>query len=225
MPPSLRSAARDLLFSRTASASAFLDRLESHPDWAKDVPTAQVRLIAALSSKELDNRARKVWGNVGQGTSEEKLATMRRFNNDLRAAQGDVKSGMRVYNQVCARCHKLFGSGGELGMDLTNANRADRTYLLTQIVDPSVFIRKEYMSYEVRTRSQRVLFGLMAEQDAASVTLIDADYQKTRVQRAGIASIEESNVSIMPEGLLEKLTPQQLRDLFAYLQSPSKPPP
>jgi putative heme-binding domain-containing protein len=90
-------------------------------------------------------------------------------------------------------------------------------------VDPSVFIRKEYMSYEVRTRSGRVLFGLMAEQDTASVTLIDADYQKTRVQRTDIASIEESNVSIMPEGLLEKLTPQQLRDLFAYLQSPSKP--
>ena len=52
---------------------------------------------------------------------------------------------------------------------------------------------------------------------------MDADYRKTRVQRSEIASIEESNVSIMPEGLLEKLTPQQLRDLFAYLQSPAKP--
>jgi putative heme-binding domain-containing protein len=223
MPPALKTAARDLLFSRVAPASAFLDRVESHPDWAKEVPTAQVRLIAALSSKELDARVRKIWGNVGQGTPEEKLATMRRFSNDLRAAKGDVKAGVRVYNQVCARCHKLFGSGGDLGMDLTNANRADQTYLLTQIVDPSVFIRKEYMSYDVRTRSGRVLFGLMAEQDAASVTLIDADYRKTKVPRSDITAVEESNVSIMPEGLLEKLTPQQLRDLFAYLQSASKP--
>jgi putative heme-binding domain-containing protein len=223
MPSALKSAARDLLFSRTASASAFLDRVASHSGWAQEVPTAQVRLIAALSSKDLDARVRKVWGNVGQGTPEEKLATMRRFSNDLRAAPGDAKSGIRVYNQVCARCHKLFGSGGELGMDLTNANRADRTYLLTQIVDPSVFIRKEYMSYEVHTRSGRVLFGLIGEQDTASVTLIDADYGKTRVQRSDIASMVESNVSIMPEGLLDKLTPQQLRDLFAYLQSPTKP--
>jgi putative heme-binding domain-containing protein len=223
MSPDLKSAARDMLFSRVASASAFLDRVVSHPDWAKEVPVAQVRLIAALSSKELDARVRKIWGNVGQGTPEEKLATMRRFSNDLRAAPGEIKSGVRVYNQLCARCHKLFGSGGELGMDLTNANRADRTYLLTQIVDPSVFIRKEYMSYEVHTRSGRVLFGLMAEQDGASVTLVDGEYRKTRIPRSDIATMEESNVSIMPEGLLEKLTPQQLRDLFAYLQSPSKP--
>jgi putative heme-binding domain-containing protein len=108
-------------------------------------------------------------------------------------------------------------------MDLTNSNRADLTYLLTQIVDPSVFIRKEYMSYDVRTKSGRVLFGLMPEQDAASVTLLDADYRKTRIPRAEIAKIEESDVSVMPEGLLDKLTPQQRRDLFAYLQSPSRP--
>jgi putative heme-binding domain-containing protein len=68
-----------------------------------------------------------------------------------------------------------------------------------------------------------VLSGLMLEQDAANVTLIDADYRKTRIPRSDIAKLEESEVSIMPEGLLEKLTPQQRRDLFAYLQSPSKP--
>jgi len=68
-------------------------------------------------------------------------------------------------SRMCARCHKLFGSGGDLGMDLTNANRADRTYLLTQIVDPSVYIRKEYMSCQVRTNSGRLLSGLMLEQD------------------------------------------------------------
>lgn len=222
MPAALKSASRDVLFSRAASASEFLTRAEQHPSWAKDVPTGQVRLIAALSSKQLDARVRKVWGNVGQGTPEEKLATMRRFNNDLRAASGDAKAGVRVYNQLCARCHKLYGTGGDLGMDLTNANRSDRNYLLTHIVDPSVYIRKEYMTYELRTKSGRVLSGLMPEQDAASVTLIDGDYRKTRIPKTDIASLEESNVSIMPEGLLDKLTPQQLRDLFAYLQSPSR---
>ena len=54
-------------------------------------------------------------------------------------------------------------------MDLTNSNRKDRDYLLTQIVDPSVYIRKEYMSYEARTKSGRVVSGLMAEQDGVPV--------------------------------------------------------
>jgi putative heme-binding domain-containing protein len=232
MPSTLKSASRDLLFARAASASAFLDHAEANPTWAKDVPVAQVRLIPALASKDLDARVRKIWGNVGQGTPEEKLATIRRYTNDLRAEgsldqlrlpPGNAKAGFRVFTQLCARCHKLFGFGGDLGMDLTNSNRRDRTYLLTQIVDPSAFIRKEYMSYEVRTKSGRVLSGLMAEEDAASITLLDADYRKTRIPRSDIAKLAESDVSIMPEGLLDKLTPQQRRDLFAYLQSPSKP--
>jgi putative heme-binding domain-containing protein len=187
MPAALKSASRELFFGRVASASAFLTCVEADPALANEVPTEQVRMIAALSSKELDARVRKIWGNVGRGTPEEKLATMRRFNNDLRAAPGDIKAGIRVYNQVCARCHKLYGSGGELGMDLTNSNRKDRDYLLTQIVDPSVYIRKEYMSYEVHTRSSRVVSGLMVEQDGASVTLIDADYRKTRIPRSDLA--------------------------------------
>lgn len=223
MPPALKSASREVLFSRPASASAFLDRVQASPDWAKDVPTAQVRLLAALSSRDLDARVRKIWGNVGQGTPEEKLANMRRINNDLRAAPGAARDGQRVYNQLCARCHKLFGSGGDLGMELTNANRTDRNYLLTHIVDPGVYIRKEYMTYEIRTQSGRVLTGLMSEQDAASVTLIDGEYRKVRMPRPEISQMTESGVSIMPEGLIDKLTPQQVRDLFALLQSPSPP--
>ena len=148
---------------------------------------------------------------------------MRRINNDLRAAPGAARDGERVYNQLCARCHKLFGSGGDLGMDLTNSNRSDRNYLLTHIVDPSVYIRKEYMSYEIRAQSGRVLSGLMSEQDASSVTLIDGDYRKTRILRTDVSKVTESGISVMPEGLLDKLTPQQVRDLFAFLQSPSKP--
>ncbi|HUQ90163.1 MAG TPA: PVC-type heme-binding CxxCH protein [Bryobacteraceae bacterium] len=218
MPAPLQSAAREILFSRAASAAQFLAHVEASPGWTKDVPPEQLRSIAALGSKDLDARVRRIWGNVGQGTPEEKLATMRRFNNDLRAATGDVKAGARVYTQLCARCHKLNGSGGDFAMDLTNANRADRTYLLTHIVDPSVFIRKEYMSYEIHTRNGRLVSGLMAGQDASGVTLMDAGFRRTTIPRSDIARIEESSDSQMPEGLLDPLTPQQLRDLFAYLQ-------
>jgi putative membrane-bound dehydrogenase-like protein len=219
----LKSAARDVLFSRISSTSAFLDSIEKHPAWSKEVPAAQIRLISALSSKELDARVRKIWGSIGEGTPEEKLATMRRLNNDLRAAAGNAKAGARSYNQLCARCHKLFGTGGDLGMDLTNANRGDRNYLLTHIVDPSVYIRKEYMTYVVRTRDGRALSGLMTAEDAAGITLIDADYRKTRIERSEIASLEESEVSPMPEGLLDKIAPQDLRDLFAFLQTSTSP--
>ena len=103
-------------------------------------------------------------------------------------------------------------------MDLTPANRKDRMYLLTHIVDPSVFIRKEYMSYQIKTSSGRVLNGLLGEQDASSVTVVDANLQRTRVPRSDILSMDESEISLMPENLLAGLKPQELRDLFAYMQ-------
>jgi hypothetical protein len=115
MPSGLKSASRDVLFARVPSAAAFLDRVEASPALAKDVPITQVRLIAALSSKDLDARVRKTWGNVGQGTPEEKLATIRRFNNDLRATTGDPKTGVRVFNQICVSCHRLYGSAERSG--------------------------------------------------------------------------------------------------------------
>jgi putative heme-binding domain-containing protein len=63
-----------------------------------------------------------------------------------------------------------------------------------------------------------VLSGILAEQDPASVTLLDAKNQRTRISREQIEEMEESPRSLMPEKLLEQLSPQELRDLFAHLQ-------
>lgn len=202
----------DILLSRPESARMLISRVDS-------LAPEKLKRIAAFGNPELDAMVRKKWGAISQGTPEEKLATVRRLNNDVRAAPGDAGSGRKLYFAHCGQCHKLNGTGGTLGMDLTGANRGDRYYLLTHIVDPSAFIRKEYMTIEVRTRDGRSVSGLVAEEDAASVTLIGAGYQKTRVARADIAAMGESAVSVMPEGILEKLTPAQLRDLFAFLQA------
>lgn len=94
----------------------------------------------------------------------------------------------------------------------------DRDALLTNIVDPSSVIRKEYASYVLATGDGHVFTGLLAERDPASVTLIDAKNQRTRIVRERIDQLDESPVSLMPERLLEQLTPQELRDLFAYLE-------
>jgi putative heme-binding domain-containing protein len=145
---------------------------------------------------------------------------MRRFNNDLRAGTGNPAAGKLLFEKNCAVCHQLFGHGNHIGPDLTIANRADRAALLGNIVDPSAMIRREFMNYVVTTSSGRVLTGVVAEQDAASVTIVDANNQRTRISRNEIDDLHESDVSLMPERLLEKLAPQELRDLFAYVQSP-----
>ncbi len=118
----------------------------------------------------------------------------------------------------------MFGQGETVGPDLTHANRRDRDYLLVSIVDPSALIRKEYASYVVRTTDGRVLTGLMVGQTSGSIMLLTAKNERTTIPRENIESIQESSVSLMPENLLRQLKPQELRDLFRYLQSEQPSP-
>lgn len=214
-----RHAIRELCFRRVSSSLALLQEVEAGRIPPQDVPLEQLRLAALHRHDEVNRLLRKYWGNLQPGTNEEKLATVRRFNNDLRAGTGDPAKGKLLFTKQCAICHKLNNEGGQVGPDLTAANRGDRDFLLISIVDPSSVVRSQYLNYVATTISGGVLQGVIGEQDAASVTLIDAKGEKHKLQRSDIDEFVESSVSLMPEKLLENLNPQELRDLFAYLQS------
>src|SRR5207302_1093394 len=156
----------------------------------------------------------KHWGNISGGTSEEKLAVVRRLNNDLRAGPGDTGKGKGIFRERCATCHQLFGEGTAVGPDLTHANRHDRDYLLLSLVDPSAVIRKEYLMHIVAMHDGRLLSGLLAEQSPQTITLLAAKGERTVVARDNIDQIRESPVSLMPDDLLKDIKPQGLRDLF-----------
>src|SRR4029453_9922143 len=96
---------------------------------------------------------------------------------------------------------------------------SDRNYLLVSIVDPGAIVRAEYLSYLVKTTDGRVLSRLLVEQTPASLTRGGAKGERTTVPRDKVQTLKESPVSLMPEGLLSGMKPQQLRDLFSYLQS------
>jgi putative heme-binding domain-containing protein len=218
LSPRLRSRACDVLLSRWHSARVLLRAVDQGRLAAKDIAVDQVRPVALYHDKDLDALVRKHWGNVTSGTPEEKLAEMRRLSNDLRAGTGDPVRGRAFFQRTCASCHRLFGEGNLIGPDLTHANRKDRDYLLANIVDPSAVIRREYLSYVVHLRDGRVLTGLIGEQTAGSITLVSAKNERTTVARDQIEGLDESPVSLMPENLLKDLKPQELRDLFRYLQ-------
>lgn len=216
--PAVRSRVRGLALSRPASARYLLDRVDEGRIDAKEIAVDELRVVALHKDPKLDALVSKHWGRVGPGTPEEMLATMRRFSNDLRAAAGEAVRGKELFTKHCGMCHGLFGEGSKVGPDLTTANRGDRAALLANIVDPSAVVRREYLQYAVETSSGQVLSGLIAEQDAASITILDAKNVRTRIDRSEVEAIRESTTSLMPERLLDALSPQELRDLFAYLR-------
>lgn len=220
-PPALRRQIRDVLLGRPASARVFLERVDRKEIAAAEVPVDQLRQVALYGDASLDALVRKNWGSVRPGTPEEKLAEIRRLTNDLRAGAGDRARGKGLFTKHCATCHKLFGEGGSVGPDLTGVARNDTVALLANIVDPSAVIRAEYLQYAAVTTGGRIVTGVIAARDGAGVTLVDAQGKKTMLPRDQIEELRELSTSIMPEDLLKQLRPQEVRDLFRYLQGPA----
>jgi putative heme-binding domain-containing protein len=141
----------------------------------------------------------------------------------LNESKGDPLVGHQLFTKHCATCHTLFGEGNKVGPDLTTADRKNREALLVNILDPSGYIRPEFVSHSVVLSDGRVLVGLVVESNAQNITLVDAKNQRTTVERPQIEQLEPSAQSLMPERLLETLQPQEVRDLFSYLQAPARP--
>lgn len=215
----LNSAIRDVLLGRPESAKAWLLGVDRGEISAAATPVEQIRRIALFGDVTLDALVTKHWGKLQGNTKEEKLAEVRRLNNDLRAATGDRVAGQVLFKKQCASCHQLFGEGAKVGPDLTTANRQDKDFLLISLVDPSSVIRKEYVSVVIQTTSGRVVTGLPIARTDASITLADAEGKRQEVPVSEVDELQDSPVSLMPDNLYRQLTPQQLRDLFAYLQS------
>ncbi len=233
----LRTRARNALCSRAAWAIVLVAAVDEGRIDPKDVSLDQVRQMATLKDAVLNQKIEKHWGRIQSVSPREKRNWINHLKLVLqpsgvvgRDAKGNRAEGKKVFQQTCGNCHKLFDEGNSVGPDLTGADRKNTDYMLEQIVNPSAYIRPEYVSYEVETLDEQAISGLMVESTPAAVTLLDRNNERHMLARSQIKQLREAQVSLMPEGLLEALSPQAVMDLFAYLQgdrpvSPGTPSP
>jgi putative membrane-bound dehydrogenase-like protein len=215
----LRTRAQAMLFSRPASALAFLKAVDEGKIDSKEVPLEQLRRAMLYNNPDLKKLVAKHWGQVAAPPPGEKVARINSVLHLLGQGPGNPAKGKALFQKNCATCHTLFGEGNQIGPDLTTADRRNRSFLVTSIVDPSASIRPEYMAHSLTAIDGRVLIGLIVESSPKTVTLLDAKNERTVVSRDKIESLEPSPISLMPENILDPLDDQQIRDLFSYLQA------
>jgi putative heme-binding domain-containing protein len=123
-----------------------------------------------------------------------------------------------LFKARCAACHKLFFKGGNVGPDLTSYQRDNLGTMLLSIVNPNAEIREGYQYYTVETKDGRSLSGFFVERDRQVTVLRGLDGENITLSALEIAELQPVGRSLMPEGLLDGLSEQELRDFFAYLR-------
>ena len=139
-------------------------------------------------------------------------------------SRGDRANGRAVFTRACAGCHRLHGSGGEIGPELTGANRGSLEYLLSNILTPSEVIQAAYRMQVVLLDDGRVYSGIPAEENEHQLRLrVANEPEPVTISVAEIESREIGTTSLMPEGLLANLSDADVVDLIGYLQSQAFP--
>jgi putative membrane-bound dehydrogenase-like protein len=213
------------LTARPAFALAMLDAIESETIDRKEVSALIVRQLQALEDKAVSERLAKVWGDIRPASADKQLriaeSKSRLSPDELKSA--DLSRGRAIYAKTCASCHKLFDEGGRVGPELTGSQRANLDYVLDNVLDPSAIVPREYQAHVLRLADGRVVQGVILEETPQTLVVQTAN-ETIRVSTTDIESRKESGLSMMPEGLLDRLTAEELRDLVGYLGSPAQVP-
>jgi putative membrane-bound dehydrogenase-like protein len=218
-----RREALGTLISRPAYALALLEAMERGEVPARDLSADLLRQLRNLKDGEVNSRIEIVWGEYRESDpdAQREIERLKQLYWAGGSQPGDATRGRAVFVQLCQQCHTLYGVGGNLGPDITGANRGDLDYLLQKIVDPNAVIPHDYRASNLETRDGRVITGIVQQQGDRSVTIATAD-EAVVVPRDEIEFLEESALSMMPEGLLEPLSDQEFRDLLYYLTRPGQ---
>jgi putative heme-binding domain-containing protein len=207
-----------VLVSRPAWARALLDAVAAGKVPRNDIAAFHARQILNLKDPALTARLTEVWGDLRESPAaiKELIAKLRTVVTPAALAQADPHAGRAVFAGICATCHTLYGEGGKIGPDLTGANRDNLDYLLENIADPSAVVAPDFRMSLITLKDGRVLAGMVTAKNDRTLTLRTMTDVQT-VERSEVGKIEESPLSMMPEGLLAAFTPEQTINLFSYL--------
>lgn len=218
-PADLRASAGAMLVAKPSGAARWLDALDAGRVQASDLPLEVARMLRLHSDAQLLARIDRHYPPIGKVDLPTAQKRASELSQVIFAGQGDPYRGKRLYSESCGRCHVLFDQGGLVGPNLTGYQRDQLTPLLINVLAPSLEVREGYQAMAVLTADGKLITGFIERESPQELVMRSIDGQTHIIQREDIESLKPQAASLMPEGLLDHLTPEQLCDLFAYLRS------
>ena len=217
LEPELKPRAVELLSQRSVWGQALMEAVGKGIVPASSVNLNQVRRLLGTKDAALTRLVKERWGTIREGRNPGREQVIGDVRALLRKTPGDARTGVKVFQRLCAQCHKLYGEGQDVGPEITLNGRSSYEQLLSNVFDPSLVIGSAYQGTTVATTDGRVLTGLLAEKSPERVVLKMPGGKVEAIPAGEVEELKVSLLSLMPEDVEKQLQPQEIADLFAYL--------
>jgi putative heme-binding domain-containing protein len=218
--PEVRAAIVDVILRRSEWTAALLEAIEQQTVRPADLDSVARQRLSAVGDADLRARAEKLLAASSEASRREVLA---RYQSAL-TLPGDAARGAQLFKAKCAVCHRLHDVGNEVGPNLASLTDKSPGTLLTAILDPSQAVEARYLNFVAVTHDGVAVSGLVQSETGASVTLVGQNGQRTSVLRADLDSLQSTGKSMMPDGLENELSPQDVADIMRHIVAPPEPP-
>jgi putative membrane-bound dehydrogenase-like protein len=226
LDPEGRAIAVNTLVSRPAYARHLLEAVAEGRISRSDISAFHARQIRSFDNEALTTHLSKVWGEtrVSDADKRKLIEQNKSLLTAERLSGGNLPAGRALFNKTCANCHVLYGQGKAVGPDLTGSNRRNLDYVLENIIDPNASVAVDFRMLVAVMKDGRVITGFVVEKTDKTLTFLSQSDVRAVVERAEIEEMKPTPLSLMPEGLFQNLSEEQIRDLVAYLMSTEQVP-
>ncbi len=180
---------------------------------------AAVASVQGAWRKAVRNEAASYLPNATSNTVEKKVPEIA----DLGSLKANIAGGKGVFTNTCSVCHQVNNEGLDFGPKLTEIGaKYPREGLLEAIVHPSKGISFGYEGWEIKLKDGSNLTGIITSKTETDIDIKFPGGAKQHIKTRDVKSMKELKESMMPEGLHESMSKQDLVNLLGYLESLKK---
>lgn len=215
--PASRAVAIEAMFRRADRIPLLLDGMEQGIILTGELDPVRRNALLTHKDPAVQERAGRLFESRTPGEREK---TLRSYTKSVAALEGNERRGAEIFENACMICHTWEGKGNAVGPALAGVKNQRLEELLVHILDPNRQVSPNYLAYTLVTTNGEVVDGIIVHESATSVTMRRAGGMEETIARKNIDTLRSKGLSLMPEGLEEGMSPQDMADLIAYLKAP-----
>ncbi len=217
MTPALQLASLRALTERQSSTIRLADALDARDVLPSQIPPDLRQRLVGDRNRQLAKR----FETLLAGVAADRAAVIENYTRQLESISvpGREQLGRDVFQKACAQCHRLGGVGSDVGPPLNQLRDKTPQQLMEAILDPNREVDPKYVSYSVLLTDGRTFAGIIQDESATQIVLAEAGGKMHVIRRQEIELLRNSGTSLMPVGLEQQVSAEQMAPLLNYLRS------